>query len=160
MGFVRSIGFVSSEVYGKLEEVALLLSRCEALREGGGGGGFVAYDSEEGLDGNGEVLPRDWAEALLRDNGGLLGPWLRRRVSGGVGGRLICVDESVSRTEVILLRLEESEVEIDAGGGGSGLFKSESGDLGPGRVEVLSDARGGCREGSRDSSCICLIGLP
>ena len=34
--------------------------------------------------------------------------------------------------EVMLLRLEESE----AGGGGSGLFRSESGDLGTGEVEL------------------------
>jgi len=75
---------------------------------------------------------RDWREGLLRDNGGLLGPWLLRLVRGGVGGRLMCIDGSVPTMEVALPRLEDSEINV--GGGGNGLFRFDSGDLGSGEI--------------------------
>lgn len=77
---------------------------------------------------------------------------------------MTCVDESVSNTEVILLRLEESEAEIEAeieaGGGGSGLFKSESGDLGSGKIELTVDTRDACRMVAAVGGCTCIIGFP
>jgi hypothetical protein len=151
MGFERSgpfsmSGSVSSDVDGKLETVTVSLSLCDVRRDGGGGGAFEGCENEDELEGDCGMLVIDCNEALLRDNGGLVGPWLRRRLRGGVGGRLICTEGSVLTIEVALLRRELSE----SGGSGSGLLRSDSGDLGPGEiglavdeVEIVSGVAGG-----------------
>jgi hypothetical protein len=135
MGFERSghfsmSGSVSSDVDSKLESVTVSLGLRDVRRDGGGGGVFEGCENEDKLEGDCGMLVIDCNEGLLRDNGGLVGPWLRRRLRGGVGGRLICIEESVPTVEVALLRRELS----DGGGSGSGLLRSDSGDLDPGEI--------------------------
>lgn len=123
----------SSEVDGRLDRFGVSLALWDARREGGGGGALGAVGSDDELDGDWESV-RDCDEGLLRDRGGLLGPWLRRRLSGGVGGRLNCIGGSEPTMELELLRLELSK----AGGGGNGLFRSDTGDLGSGETGIAA----------------------